>query len=145
MSSTLGIERRCELLAAADREELLAAADACLADQPAPEIILAPQVGSVVLTVREPVEATRFHLGDVLVTRAEVEHLGQRGWAMVMGADEGRALAAAICAAEAQADGPSAPQVNALCAVTAQHLDRQRSQEWEELTPTIVSFSEMEA
>lgn len=139
------LERRCELLASADRQQLLAVADACLDGQPAPEIILAPQVGSIVLTVREPVEATRFHLGDVLVTRAEVEHRGERGWSMLMGADEPAALAAAICAAEAQADGPAAQRIDELCAHTERTLNRERAAEWEELTPTIVSFKELEA
>lgn len=139
------IERRCELLAAADRQQLLETADACLDGQPAPGILLAPEVGSVVLTVREPVESTRFHLGDVLVTRAEVEHRGERGWSMMMGADEPGALAAAICAAEAQAGGPIASQIDDLCHATMRSLDRQRAREWEELAPTIVSFQELEA
>ncbi len=141
----ISIERRCELLAAADHQELLAVADSCLEDQPAPDIILAPQVGSVVLTVREPVEATRFHLGDVLVTRAEIEHRGQRGWAMKMGDDVPGALAAAICAAEAQAGGPAADRVDALCADTERIIEQQRVEEWEALAPTIVSFAEVEA
>lgn len=141
----ISIERRCELLASTDRHRLLAVADACLSDEPPPEIVLPPQVGSIVLTVREPVEASRFHLGDVLVTRAEVVHRGERGWAMVMGADEAAALAAAICAAEAQAGGPSGASVDELCAETERLIDQQRAAEWAELTPTIVSFTELEA
>ena len=138
-------EHRIELLAAADRARVLELADLSLDGQPMPEIILAPQPGSVVMTVREPVEATRFHLGDVLVTRAEVEHRGERGWAMVMGADEAGALAVAICAAEAQAAGPQASAIDRLCDRTRVRLDRERAEEWRALEPTVVSFTELEA
>ena len=145
MEMVMDIARRSELLAAADRQPLLDLADRCLAAGPTPDVILAPEVGSVVLTVREPVEATRFHLGDVLVTRAEVRHRGERGWAMRMGADEAGALAAAICAAEAQAGGPLGAEVDDLCHATEQKAQIARAEEWRDLEPTIVSFEELEA
>ena len=135
--------RRCELLAAAPLAELLAVADRCLDGAEAPQPILAPEVGSLVLTVREPVEATRFQVSDVLVTRAEVLHRGARGWAMRMGHDRPGALAAAICDAECEADGPTHDRVEALCRATEVDLARSRRAEWRELQPTIVNFEEM--
>lgn len=141
----LTIDRRCELLALADADRMIDLADRCLVDQPNPDLILVPQVGSIVMTVREPVESIRFHLGDVMVTRAEVEHRGERGWAMRMGADEAAALAAAICAAEAQAVGPMAPEIDELCRSTEAATMAQRRDEWNELQPTVVSFTELEA
>ncbi|MGF1599488.1 MAG: phosphonate C-P lyase system protein PhnG [Acidimicrobiales bacterium] len=136
-------ERRTELLAAADAEALVAVADACLEGADEPEIVTGPEVGMVVLTVREPVEATRFHLGEVLVTRAEVVHRGRRGWSMRMGEDRPGALAAAICDAEVEAGGPQAPAVDRLCGETDHGLADARTREWVDLAPTIVRFEEM--
>ena len=135
--------RRCELLAAAELQSLLDVADSCLDGAGAPEAVLGPEVGSVVLTVREPVEASRFQLGDVLVTRSEVIHRGATGWAMRMGDDRPGALAAAICDAECEAGGPGRARVDDLCRSTADRLQRERQAEWAELQPTIVNFEEM--
>lgn len=135
--------RRCELLASADRQELLDVADACLADAEAPSSVVGPEVGTVVLTVREPVESSRFQLADVLVTRSEVIHRGVPGWAMRLGDDRPAALAAAICDAESVAAGPVGDRVEALCRSTEQRLARQRQEEWDQLRPTIVTFEEM--
>ncbi|MEL6983815.1 MAG: phosphonate C-P lyase system protein PhnG [Actinomycetota bacterium] len=135
--------RRCELLASADRQDLLDVADACLADVEPPSSVIGPEVGTVVLTVREPVETSRFQLADVLVTRSEVIHRGAPGWAMRLGDDRPAALAAAICDAESAAAGPASDRVDALCQTTEQRLAAERQQEWDQLRPTIVTFEEM--
>jgi alpha-D-ribose 1-methylphosphonate 5-triphosphate synthase subunit PhnG len=135
--------RRAELLAAADTDQLLQVADRCLTDAQVPDLLIEPQVGTVVLTVREPVEATRFHLGDVLVTRTHLVHRGAEGWAMRLGSDPAAAVAAAVCDAEVEADGPARDLVETLCRATEQDLQRQRDDEWAALAPTIVQFEEM--
>ncbi len=99
--------RRSELLAIAEARSLLDLADACLEGTDVPELIAGPDVGMVVMTVREPVEATRFHLGEVLVTRAEVEHRGQRGWSMRMGDDRAGALRADLALIDDRGRWPS--------------------------------------
>ncbi len=134
-----------ECLAIADTDELLAVADACLTDTPPPTFLRGPDVGMVMMTVREPVEATRFHLGEVLVTRTEVQHRGERGWAMRMGDDPAGSLAAAVCDAEFAAGGGATEQIIELCQRTRRTVDAQRAAEWAELEPTIVRFEEMEA
>lgn len=136
--------RRCELLAAADTGELLAVAEACIEATAPPLALVGPEVGTVAMTVREPVETTRFQLGDVLVTRSEVEHRGVRGWAVRMGDDRPGALAAAICDAEAAAAGPQTSTIDELCRRTQERLVRQRDEEWAQLAPTIVDFEEMD-
>ena len=136
--------RRAELLAAADGQVVMELADRCLADADPPDLIAGPDTGMVMMTVREPVETIRFHLGEVLVTRAEVVHRGSRGWSMRMGEDKAATLAAAICDAEAEAGGPQRSEVAALCQLTAERLDAERSEEWAELAPTIVHFEEMD-
>lgn len=135
---------RAAMLAQADPEALADVADECLATAPSPEIHHGPDVGTVVLTVREPVETTRFHLGEVLVTRCQLEHRGVTAWAMRMGDDRAATLAAAICDAEVEADGPAAAAVARLVAATHAQLDAERAEEWTELEPTIVAFEEMD-
>jgi alpha-D-ribose 1-methylphosphonate 5-triphosphate synthase subunit PhnG len=141
--SAVDRNRRAELLAAADRASLLEVADACLAGTGQPQLGGPPEVGVVVMTVREPVESTRFHLGEVLVTRSEVEHRGRRGWSMRLGNDRPAALAAAICDAEAEASGPQLDRIDQLCRSTEQRMMAERAGEWDELEPTIVRFEEM--
>lgn len=106
-------------------------------------VIHHPEVGSITMTVREPVECSRFHLTDVLVSRAEVEHRGVRAWAMVMGEELEAALAAAILDAEVEAQGPLTNEVRALCLDTQKAQDKAAEQEWQELEPTIVNFEEV--
>lgn len=137
-------EQRTELLAQTDPDALVALADRCLADQPPPSMIQKPEVGMVMLTVREPVEAARFYLGEVLVTRSEVEHRGAKGWAMRMGDDPLAALAAAVLDAEHEAHGPCSPAIEELCDLTASHLARTAAREWESIRPTVVDFEEMD-
>ncbi len=130
-------------MAAAERPRLLEVADICLADAGPPVVISGPAVGMVMMTVREPVESTRFHLAEVLVTKAEVDHRGHRGWSMRMGDDRLAALAAAVCDAEAAADGRCKVFIDELCATTETKLERQRRAEWNDLQPTIVRFEEL--
>lgn len=137
--------RRTELLAAASDDQLMVVADQCLRSSEVPEFLLAPEVGTVVLTLREPVESTRMQLGDVLVTRTEVLHRGAHGWAMRMGSNREATVAAAICDAEVEADGPERELVEALCRNTERRLRRERDAEWAELEPTTVHFEEMDS
>ncbi len=140
---TMTRARRCELLAAAPLQPLLDTADACLDGLPPPTILSGPDVGTVLMTVREPVESTRFHLGDVLVTRSMVEHRSVRGWSMRMGDDRPGALAAAICDAEVEAGGRQALDVLVLCEATDRSERAARSAEWQQLQATVVRFEEM--
>ena len=135
---------RASMLAQADPEALATVAEECLATAPSPDVHHGPDVGTVVLTVPEPVETTRFHLGEVLVTRCQLEHRGVTTWAMPMGDDRAATLAAAICDAEAEAGGPAADAVDRLVAETRGHLAAARAEEWTELEPTIVAFEEMD-
>lgn len=141
--TTLSRAERCELLATAPTQRLLDVADACLDGAPPIDVVTGPEVGTVLLTVREPVEATRFHLGDVLVTRTTVDHRSARGWAMRMGDDRAGSLAAAICDAEVEAGGAKAAEVEALCQDVAERQRTERAAEWQQLEGTVVRFEEM--
>ncbi|CAN5869117.1 hypothetical protein BH24ACT3_BH24ACT3_08350 [soil metagenome] len=136
-------EHRTELLAVAAPDALTDLADRCLSDGATPTVLAGPEVGMVMLSVREPVARERFYLGEVLVTRAEVELADARGWAMVMGRDRLGALAAAICDAEVEAGRPRAGEVVELCAATEADRARADATEQAELAPTEVRFEEL--
>lgn len=137
--------RRCELLAATPGPTLISLADQVIDDAGPPTVVLAPELGMTMVTVREPVEAIRFHVGEVLVCRAEVDHRGMSGWAMRMGEDRAATLAAALLDAEAAADGPRRAAIDALCRATGQMLAEDRAREWAELSATTVRFEELDA
>jgi alpha-D-ribose 1-methylphosphonate 5-triphosphate synthase subunit PhnG len=137
-------ERRAELLAAAEPSELVALADRCLTHPPEPVVLAPPEVGLVVLQVREPVADERFYLGEVVVTRAEVEVDGVHGWSMRLGDDQVAALAGAVCDAEAEAVRPLADDVEALCRIVEARQTAAQAAEWAELAPTEVSFEELD-
>ncbi|MEM9132936.1 MAG: phosphonate C-P lyase system protein PhnG [Actinomycetota bacterium] len=151
MTEPLHRTRRVEALAAAPADRLLPLAERALAasdgeadpGRPPLRAVHPPEVGTVTMTVREPVERTRFLLADVLVTRCEIEHRATRAWAMRIGDDREATLAAAILDAETEAGGPLAADVEALCRAVHHRQAADRSAEWDELAPTVVSFEEM--
>lgn len=136
-------ERRAELLALADSQRLVELGERCLAETDAFELTSEPRVGTLPLEVREPVVGERFLLGDVLAVTAEVELGGTPGWAMRLGDDRVAVLAAAICDAEAERQGPCAGDVELLCLDTQADAAAAALQEWEELSPTVVEFEEL--
>jgi alpha-D-ribose 1-methylphosphonate 5-triphosphate synthase subunit PhnG len=137
-------ERRSELLAATAPARLVPLADRCLQDEGVTlDLRSGPAVGTVSLEVREPVLGQRFILGDILVTSAEVEWRGKRGWATLLGRDRAAALAAAVCDAEAEAGGPFSADVEALCAETELMLQQAGQDEELELAQTVVRFEEL--
>jgi len=143
MTTTITREERLALLAAAPCDELIDAADACLAAASSFAVVTPPAVGCVPAQVREPVRHQRFFLGDVLACTAEVEFDGVRGWAMRLGDDRAAALAMAVLDAAAASSADLAGQVDALCARAAERARQADTAEWAELSPTIVKFEEL--
>lgn len=144
-------EERAELLAIADPVSLHELADACIALHGDPVVLVAPETGLVMLQVREPVCEERFHLGEIVVTRAEVALAGGHGWAMRIGVDRLTALAAAICDAIVEAplsEGDPgrhlADAVTELCRRTAVAAEAAAQSEWRELRRTEVDFEELD-
>jgi alpha-D-ribose 1-methylphosphonate 5-triphosphate synthase subunit PhnG len=138
-------ERRTELLAAAAPDELVPLAERLLdaGELGRPGVVHPPEVGMVMLTVREPVAEERFHLAEVLVTRCTVEVAGATGWSMRGGDDRMATLAAALLDAAAVAGLPAAAEVDALCAAVAERRAREEAAEWAEIVPTRVAFEEL--
>lgn len=142
--SRCSTDERAELLAAADPAALIELAETCIERHGDPVVLVRPEVGLVMLQVREPVCEERFHLGEVVVTRAEVSMAGGRGWAMRPGTDRVAALAAAVCDAVADAGVAPADDVEALCAATRQARGIADADEWRELRATEVHFEELD-
>ncbi|MDD5723476.1 MAG: phosphonate C-P lyase system protein PhnG [Syntrophales bacterium] len=59
------------------------------------KVIAPPESGFIMMTVKDSF-GTGFHLGEVLVTRAEVEVDGERGYAMAMGGDHAKVMMIAV-------------------------------------------------
>ncbi|MGW3954575.1 phosphonate C-P lyase system protein PhnG [Streptomyces sp. NPDC004752] len=135
-------DTRVGLLARADRDALVQAADACLGELEA-STLSGPQLGTVLLQVREPIERRRFYLGDVLVTEVRLR-LGEHvGWAMRLGDDPEATVAAAVCDAAFYAGGDHRARVLELCTRTRGELSAQRSAEMADISATAVAFEEL--
>ncbi|MGH8998638.1 MAG: phosphonate C-P lyase system protein PhnG [Acidimicrobiia bacterium] len=123
-------EARYEALAAAPAPELVTLADRILAplEDTQVEVLAGPEVGSG--PVRLPVPGTASAtvvVGHVALTTATVALCGIRGDGVRPGRDPGGAVAAAVCDAEAERDGPLAQAVEALAATSirsARHTKR---------------------
>jgi len=143
-NATYSVERRAELLAALDADTVVALAEEVLRAGDDLRVITGPELGMVMLQVREPVAEERFYLTEVLVSRAEVELRGARGWAMRAGDDGLAALAAAVLDAAADVDADHRVAVDALCAATERRLADGRDAELAELAPTTVQFADLD-
>jgi alpha-D-ribose 1-methylphosphonate 5-triphosphate synthase subunit PhnG len=135
---------RFEMIAACDDVTLVGHAEAILDGGTPVEIRQEPTPQLVMQRVREPVEGRPFNLGEVLVTAAEVVVDGARGFAMVAGRAEAKAVSGAIVDAAVEAGHPRSPAIAAdLEAALADHEDR-RAREWSESRATAVEFDTME-
>lgn len=68
------------------------------------EVVREPRTGLVMQSVNDCF-GTEFHIGEVLITEAEVRVDDQRGWAMVMGDSSDKAMLAACLDAISRSSG----------------------------------------
>ena len=137
-------DQQVESLAVADPDELCRLADEFLEQYGKPTVIMAPETGLVMMQVREPVCRERFHLGEVVVSRAEVDWRGATGWSMRLGTHRAAALAAALCDAASAFDAVAAERVDALCRTTDARRAADADAEWHALAATRVNFEELD-
>ncbi len=112
----MSAEQRFEALAAAATDEVEALANDILADVGDVAVVAGPE--SVSAPIRLPVPGTDSStvvLGHVGLSRCTVELAGVRGDGYRSGYDPVGAVAAAICDAAAQLDGPHRDRVERLC------------------------------
>jgi alpha-D-ribose 1-methylphosphonate 5-triphosphate synthase subunit PhnG len=135
---------RFELIAACEESTLARFADDVLEDDPPLSVHQDPRPQLLMQQVQEPVERRSFNLGEVLVTPAEVELDGTRGFAMVPGKAERAALSGAIVDAAVAAGHETCPSiVTALEEVATRQQERRRTG-WAESKHTAVEFETME-
>lgn len=135
---------RFEMIAACDGATLEALADDVLGTGPSLRVLQEPRPQLVMEQVVEPVEGRPFNLGEVLVTAAEVELDGERGFAMVAGKAEAVALGGAIVDAAVQADHEMANWIGVTLEAAAAEADERRRERWAESRNTTVEFESME-
>ena len=98
--------RLLDILAQADVPRLAALAERLLPQLGAVEVIQS-RTGLVMLPMRDTVQGTDFHLGEVLVAEAHIRANGTEGYGMVVGRDLERAMAMAVVdAAASQSQTP---------------------------------------
>jgi alpha-D-ribose 1-methylphosphonate 5-triphosphate synthase subunit PhnG len=135
---------RFELIAACEEATLADFANDVLEDDPALSVRQEPQPQLLMQQVREPVRHRPFNLGEVVVTPAEVELDGARGFAMLPGKAERGALSGAIVdAAVAGGHEERSAIVDGLAEVADRRRERRRT-EWAESKHTAVEFDTME-
>lgn len=88
------------VLARADVARLTAFAESVLPQLGTVEVVQS-RTGLVMLPMRDTVQGTDFHLGEVLVAEAHLRASGVEGYGMVVGRDLERAMAMAVVDAAA--------------------------------------------
>lgn len=99
-SQPLDHARLLDVLSRADADRLTALAEGVLPDLGPVEVVQS-RTGLVMLPMRDTVQGTDFHLGEVLVAEAHIRAAGTEGYAMVVGRDLNRAMAMAVVDAAA--------------------------------------------
>jgi alpha-D-ribose 1-methylphosphonate 5-triphosphate synthase subunit PhnG len=107
------------------------------------QVIRTPQTGMLMMVAKDPFD-TDFCLGEILITEAETEYQGRRGYAMVMGDEPEKAILAAAVAAILQGgDDALKTRIGQFLAPLASSLSREVERERQLLTKTLVNFETM--
>jgi len=135
---------RFELIAACEEGTLARFANDVLADDPPLSVRQEPRPQLLLQQVRDPVERRPFNLGEVVVTPAEVDLDGTRGFAMLPGKAERAALSGAIVDAAVAAGHAETPKIAAALEDVDARQREQRRRDWAESKHTAVEFETME-
>lgn len=135
---------RFELIAACGGDTLVRLADDLLDGETPVRILQEPKSQLLMQQVREPVERRPFNLGELLVTTAEVEYAGARGFAMVPGKAEPKAVSGAIVDAAVAANHDETPRIYETLTDAAADREERRRRQWNESRATTVAFETME-
>ena len=146
MADTLTREQRCDLLAAAERDEIVPLAERLVSagETPEPTVIRPPEVGhgrppGARASRRGPASTSARCWSPSAPSRSRECPAG----ACAPGDDRVAALAAALLDAVAAAELPAPSEIDALCARIADRRAQQDAAEWAEIESTTVSFEEL--
>lgn len=138
-----GRKRTVDLLARAERQELLAAWDA-LAEKPAAQPVRGPETGLVMVRGRIGGGGAPFNLGEVTVTRATVRLAsGSVGHAQALGTDREKARLSAIFDALWQEEATKGFVEDRLLSPIASRITAEAGRKAEETAATRVDFFTM--
>ncbi len=135
-------EERLSALALADSESVVAVADKVLEDFDV-EVSRGPTVGLLMVRMEEPSERLPFNFTEVTVSEAEVLAGDKRGYAMVMGRDPEKALAAAVLDAAAVSGHSLKEEIDALATTAVNNDEDEWKQRWSMVAPSIASFEDV--
>jgi alpha-D-ribose 1-methylphosphonate 5-triphosphate synthase subunit PhnG len=129
------------LIMAMDRESLAEFRD--LLGEEDIRVIRSPQTGLLMMAAKDPFD-TDFCLGEILITEAETEYNGCRGYAMVLGDEPEKALLTAAVSAILQSDdGALKTRIGQFFAPLASDWSREAERERQLLAKTLVNFETM--
>jgi alpha-D-ribose 1-methylphosphonate 5-triphosphate synthase subunit PhnG len=111
--------RLLDILVRADGPRLTALAERLLPGLGAVEVVQS-RTGLVMLPMRDTVQGTDFHLGEVLVAEAHIRAGGTEGYGMIVGRDLERAMAMAVV--DAAASLGQTPEIRAFLQAEAQGI-----------------------
>jgi alpha-D-ribose 1-methylphosphonate 5-triphosphate synthase subunit PhnG len=132
------------MIAACEGRTLVDLAETVLDGETPVRVLQAPKPQLVMQRIREPVHGEPFNLGEVLVTPAEVELDGERGFAMVAGRAEAPAVSGAIVDAAVAADHPRADWIKRELEEGMTERSERRQRQWAESRATTIEFETME-
>jgi len=135
---------RFELIATCDESTLARFANEILEADPQLKILQEPKPQLLMQQVREPVERRPFNLSEVVVTPAEVELDGERGFAMHPGKSERAAFSGAIVDAAIAAGHERKEEMTAALEADRERREAERTRKWSESQHTAVTFQTME-
>ncbi len=135
---------RFEMISACPEGTLVEHAEAVLESPATVEVLQAPTPQLVMQRVTEPVDEQPFNLGEVLTTAAEARVADAKGFAMVAGKAEAKAVAGAIVDAAVAAEHPRSAAIATDLEAAADDYRQRRRREWAESKATTVEFSSME-
>ncbi|MHB8066563.1 MAG: phosphonate C-P lyase system protein PhnG [Desulfobaccales bacterium] len=129
------------VIMALERESLAALSE--LLPEEEIRMIRPPQTGLLMMVAQDPF-ATDFCLGEILVTEAETEYQGRRGYAMVMGDEPEKATLTAAVAAIFQSNSDALKtRIGQFLAPLASSLSQKAEWERRLLSKTQVNFETM--
>ncbi len=134
-------EERFEIIAVSEKAGICELAEEVLKDT---EVrILKEQTGMIMARARDSVAGTVFNLGEVLVTEAEVEIEGEKGYAMVLGMEPEKARAGAILDAAVETNHPLKNKILETLEEERQKTEGRKRKLWALVKTTKVEFEVM--
>jgi len=134
-------EERFEIIAVSEKASILELAEEILKDTEVK--ILKEQTGMIMARASDSVVGAVFNLGEVLVTEAEVEIGGEKGYAMVLGMEPEKACAGAILDAAVETNHPLKNKISETLEEERKKTKERKRKLWGVVKPTKVEFEVM--